>query len=257
MKPLTKTSFCIEGTIGSPNGLVIDGAEIDLLDSLNVKQFSPTGFNWGYHGAGPAQASLASCLHIFGDARVAQALYQSFKEVFVASWPMGHAFQRNIDLTDFLIDHRVLLISATQVNETWKDVNGGVLGGRAAKPAVKAAEPLFRVGNVVEVKQPVPGYPAGIQGLVYEVCAGDGVRIIARDGTNMGSFALREQASVLKLCYHIEPFSHTSQSVFQLVNDWQQGVFSGFTGLQYTAMTKQGPITTLYPDPFADESTAG
>ncbi len=252
MKPLTKTSFYVEGTIGSPNGLFIDGAEIDLLDSLKVRQLSTTEFNWGYHGAGPAQASLASCLHIFGDARVAQALYQPFKDVFVASWPMGQAFQRTLDLTDFLIDNRALLIGTAQANETWKDVDGGVLGWGAAKPAVRAVEPLFRVGNVVEIKQPVLG-----QGLVYEVCAGDGVRIIARDGTTMGGFALREQASLLKLCYHIEPFSYTSQSVFQLVNDWQQGVFSAFTGLQYTAMTKQGPITTLYPDPYADESTGG
>lgn len=124
MKPLTKTTFRIEGTIGNPNGLTLDGAEVDLLTSLKVRQHSPTGFNWGYLGSGPAQSALAICLHIFGDARVAQALYQPFKERFVAQWPGGDAFQRTIDLTDFLIDHRALLTGATQVNETGTDEDG-------------------------------------------------------------------------------------------------------------------------------------
>lgn len=105
--------------------------------------------------------------------------------------------------------------------------------------------------------QSVLGCPAGIQALVYEVYAGGGISIIARDGTNMGGFARREQASILTLCYHIAQFSYAFHSVSQLVNDWRAGVFSAFTGLQYTAFTKRGPITTLYPDPFDDPSTAG
>ena len=39
---------------------------------------------WGYGGSGPAQTALGVCLHLFGNRFVAEALYQRFKETFVA-----------------------------------------------------------------------------------------------------------------------------------------------------------------------------
>jgi len=53
--------------------------------SLKVRNHSPTGFEWGYCGSGPAQAALAILLDCIGD--VAADTYQSFKNHVVARMP--------------------------------------------------------------------------------------------------------------------------------------------------------------------------
>lgn len=40
---------------------------------------SPTGFEWGYLGSGPAQLAFAILLDHFGDPAPARVFYQSFK----------------------------------------------------------------------------------------------------------------------------------------------------------------------------------
>lgn len=51
---------------------------------------------------------------------MAEALYQRFKEVFVSRWqPAGESFQVQIDVADFLIDHRERLREALQ-REQWE-----------------------------------------------------------------------------------------------------------------------------------------
>lgn len=62
---------------------------------------SPTGFNWGYGGSGPAQLALALCISVLGDERWALAIYQDFKRHFVAgleghSWSVSEDTLRNI-----------------------------------------------------------------------------------------------------------------------------------------------------------------
>ncbi|KPN29414.1 hypothetical protein SY89_00127 [Halolamina pelagica] len=47
--------------------------------SLEVVSHSPSGFEWGYGGSGPAQLALAILLDYTDDQEVAQSHYQAFK----------------------------------------------------------------------------------------------------------------------------------------------------------------------------------
>lgn len=46
---------------------------------FDLRNHSPTGFEWGYGGSGPAQLSLAMLADCLGDDRMAQEFYQDFK----------------------------------------------------------------------------------------------------------------------------------------------------------------------------------
>lgn len=54
--------------------------------SLAVCNHSPTGFNWGYGGSGPAQLALALLLDFTGSRDTATRYYQTFKREHVAGW---------------------------------------------------------------------------------------------------------------------------------------------------------------------------
>lgn len=110
---MEKLVFTISGERGATNRLYVDGKLLDLEESLKVRNHSPTGFEWGYGGSGPAQSALAICLKILPQRWMAEALYQSFKFRFVSCWK-ADAFEVVIDITDFLIDHRDLYESARQ-----------------------------------------------------------------------------------------------------------------------------------------------
>ena len=49
---------------------------------------SPTGFEWGYGGSGPAQLALAILADFLGDDRLALELYQAFKWEVIGK--LGH-----------------------------------------------------------------------------------------------------------------------------------------------------------------------
>ena len=53
---------------------------------LGIRSHSPTGFEWGYGGSGPAQLALALLADALGDTELAQMHYQDFKRAFVARW---------------------------------------------------------------------------------------------------------------------------------------------------------------------------
>jgi hypothetical protein len=57
---------------------------LDPKRSLAVRSHSPTGFNFGYGGSGPAQLALAILLDFTDDVRVAQRWYQTFKFEFLS-----------------------------------------------------------------------------------------------------------------------------------------------------------------------------
>ncbi|MEM4227747.1 MAG: DUF6166 domain-containing protein [Candidatus Caldarchaeum sp.] len=63
--------------------VVEDGKERDLDPRLDLRQHSPTGFEWGYAGSGPAQLALAILADLFGDQTATQH-YQQFKEEVIA-----------------------------------------------------------------------------------------------------------------------------------------------------------------------------
>jgi len=67
---------------GGPNVVAryddTSAAPLDLR--LDVCNHSPTGFEWGYGGSGPAQLALALCVDALdGDVTRAQRIYQHFK----------------------------------------------------------------------------------------------------------------------------------------------------------------------------------
>lgn len=53
----------------------------------DLRNHSPTGFECGYGGSGPAQLALAVLAHHFGDDDSALKLYQSFKWKVIADLP--------------------------------------------------------------------------------------------------------------------------------------------------------------------------
>jgi Family of unknown function (DUF6166) len=56
---------------------------------LDLFNHSPTGFDWGYGGSGPAQLALALLADALGDDDRAIRLHQDFKFKVVACWPEG------------------------------------------------------------------------------------------------------------------------------------------------------------------------
>ena len=64
-----------------------DVQEISPVRSRMVYDHSPTGFEWGYGGSGPAQLALALLLETTDDEELSASLYQSFKNDLIAKMP--------------------------------------------------------------------------------------------------------------------------------------------------------------------------
>jgi hypothetical protein len=57
-----------------------------LKPRLDLWNHSPTGFEWGYSGSGPAQLALALLADHLGNDDEAVRLHQEFKNTVVARW---------------------------------------------------------------------------------------------------------------------------------------------------------------------------
>jgi hypothetical protein len=65
---------------------VFDGTKRSVLPPrLDLRNHSPTGFEWGYAGSGPAQLALALLADATGDDELALKHYQTFKHRIIAS----------------------------------------------------------------------------------------------------------------------------------------------------------------------------
>jgi len=64
-----------------------DGRLLSPERSLQVRSHSPTGFEWGYCGSGPAQLALALLLEE-APPELAEELYQAFKSEIVCLMPI-------------------------------------------------------------------------------------------------------------------------------------------------------------------------
>lgn len=62
--------------------VTVNGAR--LRERRDLRNHSPTGFEWGYNGSGPAQLSLAILADYLNDDARALRLYQDFKRDVVA-----------------------------------------------------------------------------------------------------------------------------------------------------------------------------
>ena len=87
-----------------PDGSI---TRINLADSLKVRRKSPTGFEWGYAGSGPAQTAIALLLDFTGDPELANQLFQDFKFLIV-----GSLAEKRWDLTGHEIADAIAQIRA-------------------------------------------------------------------------------------------------------------------------------------------------
>ncbi len=69
---------------------------LDPGPSQKIANHSPTGFQWGYSGSGPAQLALAVLLNYTGDPTLALRRHQDFKWEVITRMPQG----RSWELTD-------------------------------------------------------------------------------------------------------------------------------------------------------------
>lgn len=72
--------------------------------SLKVRNHSPTGFEWGYAGSGPAQLSLAILLLFYSES-VARENYQKFKFDVVARLPKDEWVLTRRRIEDWMTEH--------------------------------------------------------------------------------------------------------------------------------------------------------
>lgn len=99
--PRTIRLVCLtQGGMGD-NLYYLNGKELGkqaLERSLSFRNHSPTGFNHGYSGSGPAQLALAICLEVYG--LPGRLIYQDFKQAHIATLPnQQEGFDVKIDLT--------------------------------------------------------------------------------------------------------------------------------------------------------------
>ena len=78
---------------GSVVRVSVNGVDCALPLKLNLRNHSPTGFEWGYGGSGAAQLALAICANALRDDERAVRVYQAFKWRVIAplqsdSWRM-------------------------------------------------------------------------------------------------------------------------------------------------------------------------
>jgi hypothetical protein len=74
---------------GKRNGraadVTVDGQPLDAR--LDLWNHSPTGFEWGYPGSGPAQLALALLADCLGDEDQAMQWHQDYKSAVIAGLP--------------------------------------------------------------------------------------------------------------------------------------------------------------------------
>jgi hypothetical protein len=63
----------------------VDDTELPLEPSLKLRDHSPTGFEWAYHGSGPTQLALAILLDLTANPDLSLAHYQDFRDDFIAT----------------------------------------------------------------------------------------------------------------------------------------------------------------------------
>lgn len=87
----------------------VDGEKLNLAKSLQVRRHSPSGFNWGYGGSGPAQLALAILLELLPEDK-AVSLYQYFKQEFIANLPQCKDFVLLLDIDEWAENREVMPI---------------------------------------------------------------------------------------------------------------------------------------------------
>lgn len=90
-----------------PYVTVKDGEDVRRLDPrFDLRNHSPDGFSWGYHGSGPSQLALAILVDHFGPGYEARAfpLYLAFKSRVIAAFPIGQEWTLTADQVQAKVD---------------------------------------------------------------------------------------------------------------------------------------------------------
>jgi hypothetical protein len=78
----------------------VNDKPLDLKRSLKLRNHSPTGFNWGYGGSGPAQFALA-LLYRYAPKELALEFYQRLKFGWIAGLQRAD-FIMTVNLRDIM-----------------------------------------------------------------------------------------------------------------------------------------------------------
>jgi len=70
---------------GGAVDVMVDGRPLN--PRLDLWNHSPSGFEWGYGGSGPAQLALALLADCLGNDGAALAAYQRYKDIIVSRLP--------------------------------------------------------------------------------------------------------------------------------------------------------------------------
>lgn len=79
------------GLISEQGQKIVTVNGIMLPMRLDLRNHSPSGFEWGYEGSGPAQLALAILAFEYPD-DIALKHYQDFKREVVAAWGAAKSF---------------------------------------------------------------------------------------------------------------------------------------------------------------------
>lgn len=99
----------------------------------HVVHHSPTGFCWGYHGSGPADAALSILADHFNERPTPRelsrglcrcwAIYQDLKREFIAAQPMDNDWELTSEqLEAFVARHRGKLADVEERIQLWRSI---------------------------------------------------------------------------------------------------------------------------------------
>lgn len=77
---------------------------VPLDPRLDIRNHSPSGFEWGYGGSGPAQLALALVADCCGEAQAIPTVYQKFKAKVIARLPNDGWVLTEEDITGAIED---------------------------------------------------------------------------------------------------------------------------------------------------------
>ena len=83
-----------------------------LNPRLDLWNHSPSGFEWGYGGSGPAQLALALLADHLADDKLAVTLHQEFKRIVIARLPY-----RNWELTSDQMNSWIEILKSHSIEQ--------------------------------------------------------------------------------------------------------------------------------------------
>lgn len=104
MKTYTGKRTGAKDTSGETMVRVIENGDSRTLPArLDLRNHSPTGFNWGYAGSGPAQLALAIVADVTNDDGTALHTYMDFKRGMIAAMGKGDWRLTESEVLRFLV----------------------------------------------------------------------------------------------------------------------------------------------------------